>query len=168
MTYDCHAASREELIRLWDKNIAAHPQDSRWVGWKAQFLHDNQTGAARTFVVTCGGEPVGEGTLLMDPCCRAIGGRLQLADSRACVNINALRIEKAHEGRGHISALVRLMERWAAAQGFVQITIGVEACETRNLAIYLHWGYTQLVHWEAEEDGLVLYYAKNISQGATL
>jgi hypothetical protein len=36
----------------------------------------------------------------------------------------------------------------------------VEAKETRNLGIYLHWGYRTLVHW-AEEDGEpVLYYAK--------
>ena len=163
MTYDCHAASHEELIRIWDRNIASHPGDNRWVNWKAQFVRDNQTGAARTFVVTYGGEPVGEGTLLLSPDCRAIGGRLQLADGRTCANINALRIEKPHEGCGHISALVRLMENWARENGFTALTIGVEACEARTLAIYLHWGYTRLVHWAVEDESLILYYAKDLS-----
>jgi len=54
------------------------------------------------------------------------------------------------------------MEAAAKQMGYQAITIGVEACESRNLAIYLHLGYTQLVHYEMEDGQLVLYYQKNI------
>ena len=40
------------------------------------------------------------------------------------------------------------------------MTIGVEAKDTRNLAIYLHWGFTEFVLGEVEEGELVLYYRK--------
>jgi len=47
------------------------------------------------------------------------------------------------------------------------MTIGVEAVEARNLAIYLHWGYTEFVHSEVElefdHEALILYYAKNLN-----
>lgn len=89
--------------------------------------------------------PIGEGTLLFSPQCNAIRGRTQLADGRRTANINALRIRKKHEGKGYISALVRMMEQHASENGYTHLTIGVEARETRNLAIYLHWGYDELV-----------------------
>lgn len=33
------------------------------------------------------------------------------------------------------------MEEYAGSLGYNRLTIGVEARETRNLAIYLHWGF---------------------------
>lgn len=85
-----------------------------------------------------------------------------MADNRHTANINALRIRKRYEGQGHISALVRLMEEYAGSLGYNRLTIGVEARETRNLAIYLHWGFTELVRTKQEDGELVLYYAKNL------
>ena len=55
-----------------------------------------------------------------------------------------------------------MMERAAAERGITTLTIGVDAHETRNLAIYLHWGYTRFVMSEVEDGCLVLYYAKEI------
>jgi len=81
-------------------------------------------------------------------------------------NVNALRIEKAFEGQGHISKMVRLMEDFARERGCEELTIGVEARRARNLAIYLHWGYRRLVHCETEDGELVLYYAKPLKEGA--
>lgn len=85
-----------------------------------------------------------------------------MADGETVANVNALRITKEYEGQGHISTMVRRMEQYALAQGYHRLTIGVDARETRNLAIYLHWGYCDFV-MAAEEDGeLVLYYAKEL------
>ena len=116
-----------------------------------------------TFVVVCDGEPVGEGTLLFSPDCSAIRGRRNLADGKRVTNLNALRIEKEHEGQGHISRMVRMMEEYAKEHGYDRITIGVEAAETRNLGIYLHWHYDEFVMADVEDDTLVLYYAKNLA-----
>ena len=54
------------------------------------------------------------------------------------------------------------MERYARSLGYQRITIGVEAAEARNLAIYLHWGFTELLLTEGEGPELVLYYGKKL------
>ena len=151
-----------DLERIWDQNIAANPGDDRYIRWKKQFLEDNSSGAAATFVILHDGEPVGEGTLLLCPGCRAIRGRTALCDGNTIANINALRIRREYEGRGHISALMRELEKYAKTIGITQLTIGVEPAETRNLGIYLHWGYDQFITAEEEDGCLVLYYGKDI------
>lgn len=162
MDYEYVAATAELLNIIWEKNIKANGEDERWLQWREEAIADNACGKAKTFLVLFGGEPVGEGTLLFADDCSAIQGRTMLADGRKTANINALRIEKEHEGKGHISKLVHLMERYAAEHGYQKLTIGVEAKEARTLAIYLHWGYRELVHAETEDDSLVLYYAKGL------
>jgi len=155
-------ATPEDLERIWAKDIARNPGDGNWLRWRREYIGYNRDGKAVTFVILCDGEPVGQGTLLFAPECSAIRGRKKLADGKYITNVNALRIEKEHEGQGHISRLVRMMEQYAKAHGCSTVTIGVEAAETRNLAIYLHWNYTDFVMADVEDDTLVLYYAKEI------
>ena len=164
MTTEYRKATVEDLEIIWDYQIAINPGDSNWIRWKKQFIADNQSGAAATFVAVVDGEPVGEGTLLFSPDCRAVRGRLELADGKNVTNINALRIRKAYEGKGYISALVKFMESYAREHGYGQITIGVEAVESRNLGIYLHWGYDRFVMSEGQGEELTLYYAKEIKK----
>ena len=153
-------ATPDDLHALWHYNVTSHPGDDRWVRWREQYIGYNQTGAARTFTVVVDGRPVGAGTLLLDPACSAIGRRTELADGTSVVNLHALRIQKPWEGRGYISAMVRMMEQHAREAGFSRITIGVDACEARNRAIYAHWGYTRLLFTEEEDGELALYYEK--------
>lgn len=155
-------ATLEDLNTLWDRHIRENPEDSRYIRWKEQFLADNSRNAAATFVIVDGNVPVGEGTLLLSPDCRAIRGRTELCDGAAVANINALRVCKDYEGQGHISALIRTMEEYARAIGITRLTIGVEAAESRNLAIYLHWGFDRFLMHEEEEGTLVLYYGKDL------
>ena len=155
-------ATGEDLEIIWDYQIETNPGEEAWVRWKKQFIDDNRSGAAATFVAVVDGVPVGEGTLLFSPDCRAIRGRLELADGKYVTNINALRIRKPYEGRGYISALVRHMEAYARDHGYSRITIGAEAAEARNLAIYLHWGYNQFIMSEGEGQELTLYYGKTL------
>ncbi len=163
MNYEYKEATKELLERIWEKNIKSNSEDERWVKWREEALAYNAAEKSKTFLVLYRGEPVGEGTLIFAEDCSAIRGRRILADGKETANINALRIEKAHEGKGHSSKLVNLMEQYAFKSGYKKLTIGVEAKETRNLAIYLHWKYDELVHAETEDSSLVLYYAKNIN-----
>ena len=150
------------LHRLWADNIARHPGDPHWERWRKQYLYYNTHDMARTYVVLCGDDPVGEGTLLFSPSCSAIRERTVLADDHTVANVNALRILKEHEGQGHISAIVHQMMADARRRGFTRLTIGVEADNARNRAIYRHWGFTDLV-LKAKEDGKeILYFAKEI------
>lgn len=160
--YVYRIATPDDLERIWAKDIARNPDDEDWPRWRKEYIGYNRNGEAVTFVVVCDGEPVGQGTLLFSTDCSAIRGRTMLADGKRTTNVNALRIEKAHEGQGHISRMVRMMERYAKERGFDTITIGVEAAETRNLAIYLHWNYTNFVLADVEDDALVLYYGKEL------
>ena len=160
--FEYRKATPDDLERIWNMNIADNEGDARWVAWKHEYISYNQSGAAATFVVVCDGRPVGEGTLLFSPACGAIRGRTVLADGRHIANVNALRIRKEYEGQGHVSALMRMMQAYAAGLGYTRLTIGVEAKETRNLAIYLHWGYDEWVMSEGEDNELVLYYAKDL------
>ena len=155
-------ATPEDLETIWNADIADHPDDPNWLRWKQQFIAANATGDYVTFVTVIDGMPVGQGTLLCTPDCPAIRGRTELSDGSTTVNINALRIRKAHEGQGHISKMVKEMENYAREQGYTTITIGVEAAEARNLGIYLHWGYTQFLFHEIDGGALVLYYSKKL------
>lgn len=160
--YTYRVASRSGLERIWQKNLAKSRIPEQCARWREEYIANNLEGKCVTFLVEKDGEPVGEGTLLFSPACSAINGRLSLADGGRIANINALRIEKAYENQGHISRLVKEMERYAAKRGCTTLTIGVEARETRNLAIYLHWGYCRFVMSGVEDGALVLYYAKNL------
>lgn len=160
--FSYNKAAWEDLNRIWDISIAENPGDERYIRWKKQFLDDNASGAAATFVVLADGEPVGEGTVLLSPDCRAIRGRKCLCDGTTTANINALRIREEFEGQGHISKLMDAMTDYAKSIGIKRLTIGVEASETRNLGIYLHWGFDQFLMAEAEDSTLVLYYGKDI------
>ena len=137
-----------DLNLRWDKNIADNPGDDRWVAWKRATIEDNMNGKRKTFVVLYGNEPIGEGTLVF---------------SQHCAEVQALRIDKQYEGKGHISKLIKIMEAYAKCKGYMTVLIGVEPKETRNLGIYLHWGYDTFVKSEIseiEEEGLLLYYSK--------
>ncbi len=162
MKFTYRLATPQDLELIWNKNIAENPEDTRWVQWKEEYIHYNKNGMAQTYVVVCEEEPVGECTLILSPECNAVNGRLLLADGKETANINALRIAKEYEGQGHISKLMACVEKAAKAQNIQALTIGVEAKETRNLGIYLHWGYDTLVMSETEDDELVLYYSKEI------
>ena len=153
-------ATEEDLARIWEKDIAENKGDDRWPRWRAQYISYNQSGKAKTFVVLADGEPVGQINLLLSPECSAVAGRPLLCNGRDTANMNAFRIEKRYEGQGHISRLVKMAEAYAKERGYTTATIGCEAAESRNLAIYLHFGYTRLVTHMIEEDVLVLYYAK--------
>ena len=155
-------ADLQDLNKIWDKNIADNPDDPRYIRWKQQFIRDNESGDAATFVILCKDEPIGEGTLLLSPDCRAIRGRTCLCDGEKIANINALRIQNTYEGQGHISKLMNAIETYARSIGIQKLTIGVEATETRNLSIYLHWGFQEFLMHEEEDGALVLYYGKEL------
>ena len=80
--------------------------------------------------------------------------------------MNAFRIEKCYEGQGHISKLVKMAEEYSKQKGIKYLTIGSEAKESRNLGIYLHFGYTKFImheiYEEDEEESLVVYYQKEL------
>lgn len=155
-------ATVEDLEKIWDKDIKKHNNEERWVRWKGQYIDYNKTGKAKTFVVLDNNDPIGQITVLFSPECSAVLNRPMLCDGKNVANMNAFRIDKAYEGQGHISKLVKMAEQYAKEKDIKYLTIGSEAKESRNLAIYLHFGYTEFITSFVEDGDLVLYYGKNI------
>lgn len=151
-------ATLEDLERIWNRNIAENPEDPRYLRWKKDFISRNLEDRAATFLVIADGEPVGEVTLAY----HQQGNRASLADGITTGYVQALRIRKEFEGQGHVSKMMALVEQYAIQRGLTCLTIGVEASETRNLAIYLHWGYNRFLMAEEEDGELVLFYGKNL------
>ena len=164
-TWSWRACTGDDLTRVWDMNIADHPGSDEWARYRVQAFYHEEKQMAKTYLALRNEKPVGEGTLLFSPDCRAVRGREALADGAYSVNVNGLRIRKEYEGQGYTSRLMKVMEEDAARLGFRMITIGVDAKITRNLAIYLHWGYCSYVMWAWDDGDLILYYGKPLGTG---
>lgn len=155
-------ATLEDLEKIWNKDIANNIGEDCWVRWKGQYIEYNKTGKAITFVVVDNNEPVGQITVLFSSDCSAVKNRPMLCDGKTIANMNAFRIDKKYEGQGHISKLVKMAEEYAKERGVTYLSIGSEAKESRNLAIYLHFGYTEFITSFVEDGNLVLFYGKKI------
>ena len=156
-------ATKEDLETVWNKDISNNNGEAQWIRWKHQYLEYNQRGKATTFVVLDNDEPVGQITVLFSPECSAVNGKSMLCNGTDIANLNAFRIDKKYEGQGHISKLVKMAEVFAKSKGISYLTIGCEAKESRNLAIYLHWGYTEFITSMTAGNELILFYGKKIS-----
>ncbi len=159
------ACTGEDLKRLWDMNVADHPGKPIWERFRSQAFRHDALQMAKTYAAVRNGRPVGEGTLLFSPECEAVGELKHIVIPGEVCNVNGLRIRKEYEGQGHISRMMKLMEQDAAVLGFHTVTIGVEPRESRNLAIYLHWGYTDYLEYEFDHGALVIYYGKELCGG---
>ena len=155
-------ATIEDLNKIWDKDISENPGDEAYIRWKKQYIKYNETGMASTFVVLDDENPIGQISVLFSWECSPVKNRLLLCDGKTRANMNAFRIEKKYEGQGHISKLVKIAEEYAKSKGVNYLTIGSEAKESRNLAIYLHFGYTEFITSFVEDNELVLFYGKQI------
>jgi len=156
-------ATSEDLNRVWDYEMKQNPQEPRIRCWRESYISRNENNRAATYVVVFDGEPVGEVTL--DFFAEAYGNpevREYLADGIHTAYVTALRIRKEFEGKGLISGLMQYMEKDARHMGYCRLTIGVEAAETRNLAIYLHWGYDRFMFSDTDGGELVLFYEKDL------
>lgn len=157
-------ATFSDLESLWNYDINRHEGEERkqWEKWKTKYLNYNKNAEAITFVVVHDENLIGQITILFSPNCSAVKNMPMLCDGKTVANMNAFRIKKEYEGQGHISKLVKLAEHYAKEKGISYLTIGSEAKESRNLAIYLHLGYTEFITSVVEENELILYYGKKI------
>ena len=159
--FEYRIATIEDLEKIWDMNIKDNPNDERWVNWKEKYIRYNKEKKAVTFVIVYETIPIGEGTLLLSSECDAVKGMTCLANGKDVANINALRIRKEFEGKGHISILIKKMEKYALERGISVLTIGVEEKETRTHAIYRHLGYDEFIINKKDNNESILYYKKD-------
>ena len=160
-------ATRVLLDAMWDVNIALHRDDKRWAKWRTEYTDYNERGLADTFLAVVDGQPIGECTVMYSPRCRAVRGRLVLADGEGVAHLNGLRVLTEHRGNGYASGIMRAIEAHARSRGVHTLTLGVEEAMERNVAIYRHLGYTRLIAKVREEGREVLYLSKFIGTERT-
>ncbi len=162
MNVEIRIPTDREIDGLWEYNVSSHPDDARWVRWAREYRDYYKNGWAQPFAVIIDGVPVGEVSILLDGRVKAAQNDVRLVEMPTRANLNALRIRKEYEGKGYVSRMVKFAENWCVQRGITTMTIGVDECEERNRAIYAHWKYTQFLFDEYDEDGRVLFYAKNL------
>lgn len=155
-------ATYEDLDKIWNKDIKENADDKRYIKWKKEFITANSKNDIITFVVLDNDDPVGQTSLILNSDCVKSPNKDILCNKESA-NMATFRIEKRFEGQGHISKLVKMAEDYARKLGYKYLTIGSEAKESRNLAIYLHWQYNQFIGFDINEGDLILYYRKNLS-----
>lgn len=159
-------ATIEDLNYVWDKDIERNIDDDRWKRWKKEYIEYNNNNEAKTFVAVDDGKVIAQISVVLKTNVKAVRGKELLCDGETIANMNAFRCDKEYEGKGHISKLVKMGEEYARKLGYKYMSIGSEARESRNLAIYLHFGYTQFIMSEIDDEEedkpLVLYYRKNL------
>lgn len=158
-------ATEQDLISVWDKDIAKNDFSPTWQRWKEEYISHNKNGELKTFVAVDNGDIVAQITVVLKPTVNPVKYKPFLCNEDT-VNMCAFRCDKEYEGQGHISRLVKLGEQFARSLGKKYATIGAEAEMPRNLSIYFHFGYTKFLKAvEEDDDGkkeLVLYYQKEL------
>lgn len=155
-------ATIEDLEKIWDKDIQENLNDNRYIRWKDEFIEANKLGNIATFVVFDDDDPIGQASIVFNKGNIKVDCNSLLCDGKERAYVSTLRIDKKYEGQGHISKLVKMAEKFAKNKGIKALTIGVEAKESRNLAIYLHFGYTKFITSVVDDGELILFYEKNI------
>lgn len=114
-------------------------------------------------MVVADDDPVGQATLVLLKDVIDTEIKDILCNDRDTAYISTVRIEKQFEAQGHISKLFKLMEKTAADMDIKYLTIGCEATMTRNLAIYLHFGYTEYQTSITDDGDLILFFRKALT-----
>ena len=159
-------ATMQELENWWDKEIKENAGDNSLVVWKNNFIEENINGKRKTFFAFDSGKYVGQGTLLFESKDKVMTG-----DGKA--EIIKLEIEEEYRGKGVATEIYKALKFYAKSVGIKTLTIGVEPSEIRNMQIYFHWGFTNLLqciteNYPPKNDGdegeivTVLCYSQNI------
>jgi GNAT superfamily N-acetyltransferase len=156
-------ADLNDLNYVWDKDINKHSYEKeKWIRWKDEFINNYKNGIIKTFVAEVNGDIIAQITVATSPLAISDVNVRDLLCDQSMAYMMAFRCDKEYEGKGHISKLVKLGEQYAKENGFQYTTIGSEVKESRNLAIYLHFGYTEYIAHSFCENELEVFYKKKL------
>lgn len=79
----------------------------------------------------------------------------------------AFRTIEKYQGKGYFSKLFKFMIDDLKSKGYEKVTLGVEPSETKNLKMYKHLGFNEIIRsaQETYPDGTVIdvnYYGKSL------
>ena len=155
--FRCRIPTEAEMVRRWDDEIARQEDKGNWLIWRERAFHRFRAGSALPYYGFLDGVPVCEATANLQPDRRFT--------APGTVELFAFRTVPEHRGRGYFSRLMAYMLYDLRERGFTRAVVGVEPQETRNRAMYHHWGFTEPAGetTEAYPDGTqiqVLFFAR--------
>ncbi|MBR3199136.1 MAG: GNAT family N-acetyltransferase [Bacilli bacterium] len=167
--YKCKIATKEELIKKHDYEIAKHPNDQKWEEFKKISLNNFNTRV--TYIGLLNDDIITEATAIISNDDLDMQNKENLI-GKDIAYLTGFRTTKEYEGKGYFSKLYKFMENDLKQRGFKKLTLGVEPSEVRNIQIYFNWGYTNYIKSDYEkypeveekepEKILVNYYSKKI------
>ena len=162
--YKCKIASRDELIKKCDYEIKIHPKDKNWVEFKRQAIENYDNKNSICYIGLLDRTIICEATAIVNK------NIVQNSDglvSDDIVYLSGFRTNKEYQGKGYFSILFKYMINDLKNRGYKYATLGVEACEVKNMMIYFKYGFIEFIKTALEEypDGRVYtvnYYKKEL------
>ena len=167
----CKVATIQEMEQKWNYEIQNHPNDNRWIIWKETAINNAKNGNRVCFHALLDGEIIAECTAIVSKEDTGLENKEFVDDTS--FYLEAFRVVKKYEGQGYFSKLYRFMEEFLIKRGAKRLILGVEPTETRNMQIYIHYGFTNFLctkketypprtEGESPEEITVNYYSKEI------
>lgn len=158
-------ATLAEVAKQFDWLIETHSDNEankkQWSKWKTQFLHGVKCGLTIPYYGFEG-----------DTCiCEAYANITKNNDfilaKRDRPYLQAFRTRKPYQGQHYFTGLFNYMINDLKAKGYNKVCVGVESTETKNKAMYDHYGFKTFLFSmpETYHDGtkhIVEYYEKQI------
>ena len=159
----CKIASLREMDVKWEYEIAHSGTDrENWIVWKKRNVENFKQGYILPYYGILDGKIICEATAMLHP--KVVQNSDGLVGSHT-VYLSAFRTVSEFQGKGYFSTLFHFMTKDLRRKGFTRATLGVEPSDSKNKAIYTHYGFTEYIKSDKESypDGTVIdveYYAK--------
>ena len=144
--YVCKIATLDEIIERFDYLIDIHPNNPMWINAKNITIDGYNSGSKIVYIGVLNGKIISEATVYVKE--EAFIGDIQntenlLSDERAY--LCGFRTNKEYENQGYFSKLYKFIEHDLKQKGYKELSLGVEPKEVRNVNIYKHLGFTNLI-----------------------
>ncbi len=150
----------------WDEEIKNHPNNDNWKTWKEESINNVKENKSIVYYGFLNDKIICEATAVVDK--SGYINSSKLIDEKTAY-LSAFRTSKDYENKGYFSKLYKFIENDLINKGYEYLTLGVEACEVRNMMIYFKYGFIDYIKSEEEKypDGnsvLVNYYRKSLKE----
>ena len=150
--YICKIATLEEITDRWDYEASLHPQNLLYPFAKKEYVEEAAKGNRITYVGILNGNIICDATAVI----KKEGILNEAGDIKNIVNekrvfLCGVRTNKEYENQKYFSRLYHFIEEDLRKKGYEEISLSVDITEKRNIEIYKHLGYTNLIGTEIRE-----------------
>lgn len=142
--YSFKIATPEEVSKQFDYWISVDPDEKEnWVKWKAQEVQNATEGKMIPYYGLLDGEIICEAYARI--CSEDFKDPEGIVEENNIAYLFAFRVKKKYEGQHYFSKLFDYMINDLKNKGYQKVTLAVETTDERNLSIYKHKGFNELI-----------------------